>query len=295
MELGITEFPVTTPPILTHVKYVAFLRSLPVHPSCLYFASEDDNVEEVKRILRKNPNLDVNWKNESRNDFTALIRACDEGHDSIVSIFLAHPAIDVNLKSVFGETPFAKACGEGHTSCVRLLLKDSRVEVNEPGITGRTPLWDAAGNGHVDVMKWWIASGREIDLGTPGHVDTDVIGEAKYQGDTKVVAVLERFPGNPEETRHKVRLEIEWYNEAAAEMFALVVFVSDELLQIKDTIPTPAARFFNIARRLPLELQMVLCHRVVGSPKEIIRAQDREVAFKSLAESLLWASFFASG
>jgi len=39
---------------------------------------------------------------------------------------------------------------------------------------------------------------------------------------------------------------------------------------------------------------MVLCYRLVGSAKKIIRAQDSEVAFKSLAESLLWSSFFTS-
>ena len=230
MELGITEFPVTTPPILTHVKYVAFLRSLPVHPSCLYFASEDDNVEEVKRILRKNPNLDVNWKTpENGNGNTALIRACDEGHDSIVSIFLAHPAIDVNLKSVFGETPFAKACGEGHTSCVRLLLKDSRVEVNEPTKDGRTPLWDAARNGHVDVIMWWIASGSEMNLGTPGHRKSVAIGEAKKEGKKEVVTLLERFKGDATKTRDEIRMELGITGEspAPAPAPAPLIFHSD--------------------------------------------------------------------
>jgi len=82
---------------------------------------------------------------------------------------------------------------------------------------------------------------------------------------TEVVTLLERFKKNPVETRHQVRLEINWYDKSAA------VFVSDGLLQIKDsTTPTPAAKFFWIAMQLPLELQMVLCHRVMRSVKEII-------------------------
>jgi len=82
--------------------------------------------------------------------------------------------------------------------------------------------------------------------------------------------LLERFKENPLETRQAVRVELGWYDELAAEMFALEVFVSDGLLQIKDTTTTtPAARFFSIARRLPLEIQMV-CFRQVGSTKEII-------------------------
>jgi len=70
-------------------------------------------------------------------------------------------------------------------------------------------------------------------------------------------------------------------------MFALVVFVSDGLLQINDTATlSPAARLFKIARRLPLELQMMLCYRVVESGKEIIPGKESEVAFKELARRL---------
>jgi len=62
------------------------------------------------------------------------------------------------------------------------------------------------------------------------------------------------------ETRHVVRVKPGLLDDMAAEMFALVVFVSDGLLQVNDTT-TPAARFFSIAAQLPLELQMVLCFR----------------------------------
>ena len=109
---------------------------------------------------------------------------------------------------------------------------------------------------------------------------------------SEVATLLERFKSDAAQTRHAMRLDIGWYDDAAAEMFALVVFVSDGLLQVKDTTTTPAARYFNIARCLPLELQMVLCSRLVGSSKEIIQGKESEVAFKSLAESLLWSSFF---
>ena len=74
--------------------------------------------------------------------------------------------------------------------------------------------------------------------------------------------------------------------EFAAEMFALVVFVSDGLLQVThqdQSTPSLAARFLAMAVRLPLELQMVLCHRVVGSAKESILGRDSEPAFRNLA------------
>ena len=167
------------------------------------------------------------------------------------------------------------------------MLKDSRVKVNEPSNEGCTPLFWAAHAGHLDVIKWWIASGREMDLGKPGDVEkTDAIGRAKNGGKTDVVTLLERFKENPVETRHAMRVDLGLLDELAAEMFALLVFVSDGLLQINDTTSSPAARFFTIAAQLPLELQMVLCFRQVGLVKEIIAGKDSELAFKELARRL---------
>ena len=147
-------------------------------------------------------------------------------------------------------------------------------------------LWCAAADRHLDVIKWWIASGREMDLGKPGDGKTDAIGEAK-KGKTEVATLLERFRIDAAQTRHAMRVKLGLLDDLAAEMFAMVVFVSDGLLQVKDTTtPSPAARFFRIARNLPLEFQMVLCYRVVGSAKEIIPGKESEVAFKKLARRL---------
>ena len=124
-----------------------------------------------------------------------------------------------------------------------------------------------------------------MDLGKPGNDKTDAIGRAKNWGKTEVASLLQRFKENSEETRSQMRVELGLDDALAAEMFALVVFVSDGLLQIKDAASS-AARFFSIARRLPLELQMGLCYRQVGSDKEIIPGKESEVAFKELAR--LW-------
>jgi len=93
-------------------------------------AANDGKMEEVKSILRKNPSLNVNWKNEESNARTALYAAC----------VLGHPDINPNLKQKDGWTPFLAACYNGNTSCVRLLLQDHRVMVNEPNNYGETPL-----------------------------------------------------------------------------------------------------------------------------------------------------------
>jgi len=230
--------------------------------------------------------------------------ACLEIDSSpVIPFLLAHPDINVNANSKDEYTPFYLACENGYTSCVRELLKDSRVKVTEPDGDGRTPLWRAACWGYLDIVEWWIASGREMDLGRPGDGKTDAIGVAKKidpwhsavdkRRRAEIATLLERFKSDATQTRHEVRVELGLLDDLAAEMFALVVFVSDGLLQINGTTtPSPAARFFKIATQLPLELQMVLCFRQVGSGREIIPGKVSEVAFKGLARRLLWSLFF---
>jgi len=98
-----------------------------------------------------------------------------------------------------------------------------------------------------------------MDLGEPGQWQTDAIGEAKDVAETEVVALLERFKENPEETMHQVRLKLGLVDEMAAEMFAMVVFVSDELLQVTremdpklvqlpGSLPSPANYHWNFKR-----------------------------------------------
>jgi len=109
---------------------------------------------------------------------------------------------------------------------------------------------------------------------------------AKERNQTEAVSVLERFMTNPAETRHELRVKLGVLDELAAEVFALTVFLCDDLLQPKP-VSAAATRFFNIAFRLPMELQMILCHRAVGSMKQNIPLKHSEAAFKPLARILL--------
>jgi len=75
-----------------------------------------------------------------------------------------------------------------------------------------------------------------------------------------------------------------------AEIFALIIFLCDGFLQV-DAHPAlenvPAAKFFNIIRKLPMELQMAMCHRVDGSSEDMISEADRDYAFKELGKKYL--------
>ena len=101
------------------------------------------------------------------------------------------------------------------------------------------------------------------------------------------MSLLERFIANPAQIRHEVRAKLGMLDGLAAEVFALTAFLCDELLQLKPASHLAATRFFIMASKLPMELQMILCHRAVGSKKQNILSKDSEAAFKSLARILL--------
>jgi len=72
------------------------------------------------------------------------------------------------------------------------------------------------------------------------------------------------------------------------EIFALVVFYSDGLLKLHtfetEKVKKKTKRFFAIAKQLPMELQMLLCHRAAGSSGSLVTIRDSEVAFRNLAK-----------
>ena len=76
----------------------------------------------------------------------------------------------------------------------------------------------------------------------------------------------------------------------SAEAFALIVFLCDSYLELRETMPTTpvssisgAVRLFQVARQLPMDLQMVLCNRLYGSAKTLILTRNSEPEFVNLA------------
>lgn len=256
----------------------------------LHRAVRKQDEPRVKEILAAQPSINVDWKDDS--GFSALHRACLCNASAIVSLLLLHPGVDVNSKNYYGVTCFATLAAEGNIPHIQRFLWDPTVVVNEPDYDGCTPLYHIIHSKQPDVVKWWIASGRDMDLGTPGNPNTDAIGEARriYTWDTeevklqqaKLATLLERFKENPDYIRYATRLELGFVDELASYVFGLTVFLCDGLLQTTTT--TRTAAFFRIAQRLPLELQTVLCLRLFESAKEIIPSKDRDRGFSYLAK-----------
>ena len=124
---------------------------------------------------------------------------------------------------------------------------------------------------------------------------------AGVQCKSNVVLLLTRATQNLSQTRLGLQVEFGLTDGLVADLFAAVVFLCDDLLRVKPQahlttrlFPSTNAlsrRFFNIAVRLPMELQMILCHRAYDSHKENVLIKDSEAAFRSLAALLMASSF----
>ena len=110
---------------------------------------------------------------------------------------------------------------------------------------------------------------------------------AREQDFPEMISLLERFIANPVQTQYELRVVLGLPGSLASQVFALVVFLCDDLLKIKETqTQTAIGRFFAMAIRLPMELQMILCHGVAWSTKQNILSRDSEFSFKQLAKVL---------
>lgn len=253
-------------------------------------ASQSNHVAEMRYLLLSNPSLDINWKNPFGRDFTPLQTACKNAHPEAVEFLLSFPEIhlqDLQLHYDGGEDrpddELLLACRVEAPEVVRILLKDPRLPL--PNINA---ILHAVEFNRLDSLRWILLAFPHRDNGL---LDPRVEERARVGGKGEVLRLIGEFKGNRADCLHQIRLHFCRYfvDELAADLFSHVVFVSDALLVVKEENgdggekERRARRFFSVAAKLPIELQMGLCYRAFGSRKEIVLSCHSEVAFRQLA------------
>ena len=94
-----------------------------------------------------------------------------------------------------------------------------------------------------------------------------------------IANLLESFEADPVTTRQQLKELPELRDPFISDLFALVIFLCDDLLVVNaaSSLNFKAARFFEMSRRLPMELQMMLCNRVFGAGKDIVLREGQMV------------------
>jgi hypothetical protein len=187
-------------------------------PQQLIEAVTCDNIPLVSTILRGHPELEINKKTPMGP--TLLRIACSKNHHEIAFLLLAHPKIDVNDGGSWG-SPFRSACVSNSVDCARLLLEDWRTDISTGRASNTTPMFWLVSGGHIEIVREWVASWRILYLWGFG-VDPGITREKE---------LLVKLRVDPVGVRQEVRMEMGWHTRRASEIFALVVFLSDGLLQ----------------------------------------------------------------
>ena len=223
---------------------------------------------------------------------------------------MRHPRVDVVKPNKNEATAFFLACQEAHQEVVLLLLADPRIDPSMPRNNQGTPLWYASQNGHLVIVQHLLASGREIDtrkrstfnnrtaaeharvtgarITKPGS-ETEEDFQRKKINSPLCADLIDDYERNPVATRHRLRRQPGLREHFIGHLFALVVFHSDSFAVINEkTAQSYTKRFFRITSQLPLELLMLLCNRVFGSPRDIILSRDSEPGFQLLTRTTTW-------
>ena len=128
-----------------------------------------------------------------------MYMACENGHEEVVRLLLAHAATDVNqARTDDGTTPLIMACQQGHEGVVRLLLKKGADWTVGMRDNGWSPLFVASWAGKAVVVAELL--GRQAadpatattseHLGIP--VGSTALSVAELKGHDDVAALLRR-------------------------------------------------------------------------------------------------------
>jgi len=170
----------------------------------LWEAVYNGDLEEARRLL-KTPTIDVNWRNHLETsvykDSPPLYHTFGRTEEAFIisKMLLAHPDIDVNVKTASGETPFLRGLDGENELTIQEFLKDARVDFNACDNEGRSPMfW--LGRIRYSRLQFMIASGREWVFGKPGDL-TDPLVQARECGLSVVAGEDEAIKTIPPQRR----------------------------------------------------------------------------------------------
>lgn len=148
---------------------------------------QESNVKYVTQILQdKEPNLTnpksyilANMKTESGT--TALLCACINNEENIISQLLPYCTKDTVNNSIYSVTPLIFVANRGNFETIAELLKYN-ADPNKAMENGYTPLYFACGQKNIDYIKLLTKNGAQID--------NETIKKAKQINEQKILEYL---------------------------------------------------------------------------------------------------------
>ena len=157
----------------------------------------------------------------------------------------------------------------------------------------------------MEVVKLILVSYRQINLNRTdfwGRTVLDVARASKHNNNNntrEVASLLQSYLIDSHGTRQRLQLQLGLTWGLVAGLFAVIVLLCDDyvalrrwarrdvklaagVLRAEEEEDEGVKRFFAMAVRLPMELQMLLCHRVHGSCEQNVTSKEAGDAIKGL-------------
>ena len=152
---------------------------------------QTNSLEDLKSLLDKNPNTDLNFIFYNDDSFTALIYAtiyaAKYKDTKILELLLEHGA-DVNIQNKHGDTALIEASYNGHIETTKLLL-EYKADPNLKDKDERTALMEASAKGHEEITKLLLQHGANLNIQDKKNGRTALM-EASYRGNIPIIKLL---------------------------------------------------------------------------------------------------------
>uniref|UniRef100_A0A7S3VIH2 Uncharacterized protein n=2 Tax=Dunaliella tertiolecta TaxID=3047 RepID=A0A7S3VIH2_DUNTE len=94
---------------------------------------------------------------------TALMRACSQGHESVVEVLIRQPGIELDkLSCTVQEAALHATCRSGHVRVLSLLLSTGQVNVDQVNVWGESPLTLACSEGRLECVDVLLLAGASV-------------------------------------------------------------------------------------------------------------------------------------
>jgi hypothetical protein len=201
----------------------------------------------------------------------------------MVNFFLSRPELSLECLNSTSRFNWAGM----RTDCQIRLVADPRVDVAK---------WIKSESGQVNThhhpaIKMITAAGRLTHQFMRDHPIERPRGPACWTPEYYELYELYRLANaNPAAATQRAREILRHPASQANSLFTMVVAHCDGVYRLNDRLDKQL-RFLNIMRRLPMELQMMVCHRVYGSFREAILPRDVESGLCIIRDADLVASW----
>ena len=233
--------------------------------------------DSVKKLLAR-PDIDIN--KQSQQSLSPFMLSISNLHYDITKLLIVRPELDLQASGKHDFSYMDYALMSGETLLIKLLLLRD--------CTGTTDVINSELKSHPLLTRYRldpVSVKREIAdlLNIPLVVIPPSADDIRRQLYATIVCLCDDY------FRVKTDVALATVDVAAVsdrDSDPDNACVSNTAASTSEVVATATAtvaaaankirRFFNITRRLPLELQAVVCHRVVGSAKSIITKQELE-------------------